>query len=131
MPSAKQLVQALATHRSEEGTVSARAIHPLCHEHHVPMTRPHTVIVSRELMTYACPQPDCPVRYQVSKGYFMASTENCAQDGSSTLPRVTCPVDSHPMYLGETHREHLSYRLWRCPKCGASKVGGDLPTNSL
>ena len=111
--------------------MSARAIQPVCFEHHVPMTRPHTVIVSPELMTYACAQPDCPVRYRVSKGYFMAASENGGQHESSAPPHVMCPVDSHPMYLGETQREYLSYRLWRCPKCGASKVGGDLPMNSL
>ena len=111
--------------------MSARAISPLCFEHHVAMTPPQMIVVSPEFLTYACPQPDCPVRYQVSSGYFLAAREDGAQDKSSTFPGVRCPVDSHPMYLGETQREHPSYRLWRCPKCGASKVGGDLPLTFL
>lgn len=148
MPKTKQLIVscenrpstlahvALGT-RSKEGTVSAPAIQPLCYEHHVPMTPPQMIVVSPEFLTYACPQPECPVRYQASKGYFLVAREKHdrggpdAQEGRSALPRVLCPIDWHPMYLRETQREHLSYRLWGCPQCGASKVGGDLPVNSL
>ena len=91
------------------------------------MTPPELIVVAPELVTYACPERSCLVRYRVSKGYFLAAREAIAQDGIPALPVVMCPSDSHPMFLCETQREHLSYRLWRCPKCGASRVGGDLP----
>jgi hypothetical protein len=109
--------------------VSARAIHPLCYEHHFLMTPPDVVIVSRELVTYACPCPGCSICYQVSRGYFIGAKEIANQLEVSAPPRISCPVDSHLMYLSETQREHLSYRLWRCPICGASSVGGDLPVS--
>ena len=111
--------------------MSARAIQPLCYEHHVPMALPDLIVVAPDLVTYTCTESGCPRCYRISKGYFLAATEGNIQGDGYVLPRVVCPVDSHPMYLGETQREHLSYRLWRCPKCGASKVGGDLPMNSL
>lgn len=94
------------------------------------MTLPGSVIVSPELVNYACPYPGCPICYQMTKGYFVAAKENANQLEVSEPPRVACPADSHPMYLSETQREHLSYRLWRCPLCGASSVVGELPANS-
>ena len=108
----------------------ARAIQPLCYEHHFPMTLPGSVIVSPDLVAYACPYPGCSICYQVSRGYFTGAPETANPLLISAPPRIPCPVDSHPMYLAETQREYLSYRLWRCPICGASSVGGDLPVSS-
>lgn len=29
------------------------------------------------------------------------------------------------MYLAEVQRGHPSFRLWRCPKCGLNRAGGE------
>ncbi len=111
--------------------MSARAIQPLCYEHHSPMAPPDVVIVSPELITYACPYLGCPICYQASKGYFTAAKKTARRLKVSPPPCIPCPVDSHLMYLSETRRNPLSFRLWRCPECGGSKVGGDIPASFL
>jgi len=69
---------------------------------------------------YACPKPDCSVRYSPSNGYFLAPEHG--QVESYLTPRVTCPCDGQRMYLAEINREKRAFRLWRCPQCDASRT---------
>ena len=91
-------------------------LHALCYEHHVKMGM--TGLVKQT--EYACPEPDCSVRYSPSNGYFLAPEHG--QVESYLTPRVTCPRDGQPMYLAEINEEKRSFRLWRCPQCDASRT---------
>jgi len=94
----------------------AHPLHALCYEHHVKMGM--TGLVKQT--AYACPKPDCSVRYSPSNGYFLAPEHG--QVESYLTPRVTCPCDGQPMYLAEINREKRAFRLWRCPQCDASRT---------
>jgi hypothetical protein len=101
-------------------TQPSKEFHALCHEHHVEM-RPNQILSKSEgqdteTRAYACPEPDCLVHYNNSRGYFMLS-----QDGNTSeldmVPTVRCPHDGMPMYLAELNPEKRDFRLWRCPQC--------------
>jgi hypothetical protein len=75
---------------------------------------------STPTIAYRCPEPDCQVHYDVSRGYFVTT-----QDGSrierDMTPQVSCPHEGTPMYLAEVLAVHTSYRLWRCPQCNMAR----------
>ena len=112
------------------GSSREQPIQPLCFEHFVEMTPPQLIVVDPEHVIYACPKPDCPFCYQIAKGYFVGVKRSVPQTDGYALPRVTCPSDSLPMCLYETQRRYPGYRLWRCPKCRASHVDGEIPSSS-
>lgn len=68
---------------------------------------------------YACQESDCPVCFTSKAGYFVAPHET-GQAEKEILPRVRCPHDAAPMYLGEVRPQERSFRLWRCPLCSAT-----------
>ncbi len=98
---------------------SCKELRPLCHEHHVIMRR--TEIAPSP--AYACPVTDCPVRYDASHGYYIAK-ESVLMERDMT-PRHTCSHHGQPMYLAETNLEERSFRLWRCPRCDATRTNGE------
>jgi len=105
----------------------ARELRALCHEHHVNMRLSQIALMVegdlRIIPAYACPHPDCFVCYAASHGYFIATKHGqMERDGT---PRVTCPRDGQPMYLAGTNPKVSSFRLWRCPKCDATRTNGD------
>jgi hypothetical protein len=112
------------------GLAREQSIQPLCFEHLVEMTPPQLVVADPQHVIYACPVPDCPFCYQIAKGYFVDAKKSVHQAVDSDLPRVTCPTDSLLMYLCETEPAYPKYRLWRCPRCKASHVDGDVPVRS-
>jgi len=96
--------------------IASKQLHALCYEHHVKMAM--TGLVKQT--AYACPKPDCSVRYSPSNGYFLAPEHGPVE--SYLTPRVACPCDGQPMYLAEINREKRAFRLWRCPQCDASRT---------
>jgi transposase-like protein len=70
---------------------------------------------------HVCAEPGCLIRYNSSDGYFIA-TEDAKTIEQEMVPRVSCPNDEHPMYLAEVRPEKRSFRLWKCPKCNASRT---------
>lgn len=70
---------------------------------------------------YACQQSDCPVRFTRTAGYFVAPHETGRVE-DEILPRVPCPHDEAPMYLGEVRPQERNFRLWRCPLCSATST---------
>lgn len=94
---------------------TARHLHALCHEHHVAMGMNGATEAE-----YACPKPNCAVRYTPSKGYFIAAKHG--QFDLDMLPRRRCPRDGQPMYLAEVDPGKRSFRLWRCPQCDSSQT---------
>lgn len=100
----------------ETRRIASKQLHALCYEHHVKMGM--TGLVKQT--AYACPEPDCSVRYSPSNGYFLAPEHG--QVASYLTPRVTCPCDGQPMYLAEINQEKRAFRLWRCPQCDARRT---------
>lgn len=80
---------------------------------------------SAQELTYTCQESDCLVRYIGAEGYFIAAGEG-AQVEKEIMPRVRCPRDTAPMYLGEVRPPVTSFPLWRCPLCGATSVAGQV-----
>jgi len=107
------------------GTALATRIHPLCYEHHSEMTLPKFA-ANHAGMVYACHKRHCLVHYSVSDGYFLDIQGKVINGQCSTPPHQYCSKDRYPMYLSEVQREHPSFRLWRCPKCGANHGSGRL-----
>ena len=70
---------------------------------------------------FRCQEPGCPIRYNTSGGYFLDTQDKKAL-AEEILPRVFCSLDKSPMYLAETQTKSKSYRLWKCPECGASRT---------
>ena len=109
-------------------TQLSKEFHALCHEHHVEMRFNQTLSKSEGgdtgTLAYACPEPDCLVRYNTSRGYFMLS-----QDGNTSeldmVPRVRCFHDGMPMYLAETNPVKRGFRLWRCPQCDGRRTNDE------
>jgi hypothetical protein len=105
-----------------------RALQPLCHEHHLEM-RPTQVPLQTgsevaETLVYACPEPDCLVHYNSSRGYFLV-TDNGNGIDQDMMPEVWCSQDGLPLYLAAVLWEQSSFRLWRCPRCNASRRNND------
>ena len=100
---------------------------PLCYEHHREMRPVHKlwgkIWKSLPAPEYACQASDCLVRYTSVQGYFIAPDKASELDGE-ILPRVRCPRDGAPMYLGEVRPRERSFRLWRCPLCSATSTSG-------
>ncbi len=108
------------------GTALASRIHPLCYEHHSEMTL-RKFAGNQYGMVYACHKRKCVVHYSVSDGYFLDLQEDEVVNGQcSTPPHRYCCNDRYPMYLFEVQLQHSSFRLWRCPKCGANHSSGQL-----
>lgn len=100
-------------------------LQPLCYEHHTEM-RPVPVVSGNganpaQETKYACQESDCPVCFTSAEGYFVATHET-AQIEKEILPWVRCPHDEVPMYLGEVRPQERSFRLWKCPLCGATST---------
>jgi hypothetical protein len=107
---------------------SVNEVRPLCYEHHREM-RPHPGFSNSggdatETIVYGCTQPDCLVRYDISRGYFRLS-QNGNRDEIEIVPRVRCVLDRAPMYLSEIRPEKREFRLWTCPQCGAKHTNED------
>ena len=104
-------------------------LRPLCYEHHtemriVPMVSGNGRTPYQEL-EYACQVSDCFVRYNGEHGYFIVPLNGSGLE-EEILPRVRCPHDEAPMYLGEVRPEERSFRLWRCPLCKAASATGQV-----
>lgn len=110
-----------------------KQIHALCHEHHIEMRLTENEMQGEghagQTLAYACPRPDCGVRYTPSKGYFLAA--NGGQRELDMTPRVKCPRDGQAMYLAETNPEKRAFRLWRCPECGSSRTNEEGVSNEV
>lgn len=100
-----------------------KELHALCHEHHVEMRLIEMVIQTQGRLTqafvYACPQPNCGVHYSPANGYFIASRGGEVE--LDMTPYVACADDGQQMYLAEINPEKRDARLWRCPRCNASR----------
>lgn len=107
--------------------------HALCHEHHIEMRFTQVVVQAEhgqtEISTYACPQPDCGVRYTPSNGYFVVSKQ--AQVELDMTPRVICLRDGRPMYLAELNPTKRDFRLWRCPQCDSTRTNEEGLVNGV
>ena len=113
----------MASEKERSGTSTKKAVHVLCYQHHTEMLlRPSSQPV--EAMLYACREPGCLIRYDSSHGYFLG-TEDANTIAQETTPRVTCPNDGYVMYLAEVLPERRTFRLWKCPKCNASRTNGE------
>ena len=113
----------------------ANSLQPLCYEHHTEM-RSVPVVSGNGNGTqpvqepkYACQESDCPVCFTSITGYFVAPHET-AQVEDEILPRVQCPHDGAPMYLGEVRPQERSFRLWICPLCTATSASQALAAAS-
>jgi hypothetical protein len=97
---------------------SNKELRALCHEHHVEMRHYQGETDVMQALTYACTAPDCLVHYNISRGYFLSQNGNGNE--WDQMPKVNCFLDGAPMFLAEIDRERRAFRLWRCPRCGAS-----------
>jgi hypothetical protein len=99
----------------------------LCYEHHIEMRFGQVVLQTTgkrtQILAYTCPEPDCLVRYDVSRGYFVTDQHGNG-DKLEMTPNVRCPYDGASMYLAEVLPEHKSFRLWKCPKCNINHTNG-------
>jgi ribosomal protein L37AE/L43A len=102
------------------GSSTRKNLHVLCYQHHQEMP-PKLPSESTEPLLYVCPEPACPIRYESSRGYFIDIEDKKAVE-EEILPRVSCPSDERPMYLAKVHARRRSFRLWKCPECGATRT---------
>lgn len=102
------------------GTGTGGDLHVLCYQHHGEMPL-KVSSESTDLPVYVCGEPDCPIRFDRSRGYFLDTTDKIIL-AEEILPRVMCASDGRPMYLAEVQAERRSFRLWKCPECGASRT---------
>ena len=95
-------------------------LHVLCHEHHVKLDLMSLDIGGHNapIVLYACPELNCGVRYNSSQGYFILSGNGHGLSTDS-VPRIRCKHDDVPLYLSEVMPKKRSFRLWKCPQCGA------------
>jgi len=106
-------------------TVPSKELRALCHEHHVEMRLNQSLVNSedngKQALAYTCTKPDCLVRYNLFRGYFILS-----QYGNTNpmdmVPEVRCPHDGAPMYLAEIDQEKRDFRLWKCPQCDGRRT---------
>ena len=103
----------------------ANRIHPLCYEHHSEMTV-RELSSSENGVAYYCKEPDCFVSYSRSDGYFLNTQNQFIITRCPIPPHQYCAHDRYPMYLLEVQPEHPNFRLWRCPHCSMSRLGGQL-----
>lgn len=96
-----------------------KEFHPYCYEHLTEMVWCNG-LPKGDTAAYICLKLGCYVRYNASRGYFIAT-----EDWVGTTPSIRCPKDRSPMYLAEISPEHRSYRLWKCPQCDGSLANLD------
>ena len=107
---------------------SVNELRPLCYEHHREM-RLHPGFLNpggdgTQTMVYSCTQPDCFIRYDLYRGYFLLS-QNGNRSETEIVPSVTCLQDQAPLYLAEINLEKRNFRSWTCPQCGAKHTNED------
>jgi hypothetical protein len=103
----------------------SKHLRQFCHEHLLEMRLNRSSLNNggdaTRATTYGCTKPDCLVRYNPSRGYFMLS-QNGNRDEMDVLAKVRCFLDGAPLYLAEISPEKRSFRLWTCPQCGARRT---------
>lgn len=114
-----------ATHRKYE-------FQPFCYKHQVEMKPKQTLraIEQRPMqgITFACPNLDCLVHYNSSKGYFVLTHDARGNWGQPEPgPQVRCERDRSPMYLSEFFPDRWSLRLWKCPLCKTVRANAEVP----
>jgi hypothetical protein len=101
-------------------TQPSKELRAFCHEHHVKMRLIQSLSNSEgdltQTLAYTCTQPDCPVHYNIYRGYFILS-QNGNTNELDMVPNVRCPHDGTPMYLAEVDPDKKGFRLWICPQC--------------
>ena len=106
-------------------TQPSKELRAFCHEHHVKMRLDQSLLNSEgdpaQTFAYACTEPDCLVRYNMYRGYFILS-QNGNGDEMDMVPKVRCFLDGAPMYLAEINPEKRGFRPWKCPQCGARRT---------
>jgi hypothetical protein len=102
------------------GTVTKKDLRVLCYQHHKEMLLRLPSDPAQKLV-YVCKESGCLIRYNSSDGYFI-HTEDAKSIEQEMAARVSCPNDEHPMYLAEVRPETRNFRLWKCPKCNASRT---------
>ena len=102
------------------GFATRGGLHVLCYQHHTELSS-ESHEESTEPVVYACPEPGCLVRYEGLRGYFLDNTNQGELD-QEILPRVSCRADRRPMYLADVQAQQRNFRLWKCPKCGATRT---------
>lgn len=100
------------------GSSTQKDLHALCYQHHKEMVVGSQSSVSGPII-YACQKPDCLVRYEIVQGYFLDTTDPRTLE-QEIRPKVSCSKDRQPMYLAEVQPQKTSFRLWKCPRCGAT-----------
>jgi hypothetical protein len=99
--------------------------HALCPEHHAEMTLRQILFKNEgentRTFAYVCTEPDCPVHYNISRGYFLLNQEGGINE-PETVPRVRCPQDGVSMYLADINPKKRSFRLWKCPQCDRKRT---------
>jgi hypothetical protein len=101
------------------GSSGRKDLQVLCYQHHRKML-PKLRSESTEPLLYICRETDCLVRYDCLTGYFVDTADKKALE-LEILPRVRCTSDERPMYLVKSEGERRSFRLWKCPECGATR----------
>src|SRR5882762_1751723 len=81
-----------------------RVLQPLCHEHHLEMRLTQVPLQTgsepAQTLVYACPESDCLVHYDSSRGYFVVVRDLSGID-RDMMPELVCSQDGLPMYLAE------------------------------
>jgi len=95
---------------------------PFCYKHQVemkPNQKPRAIEKRpAQGITFVCPNRDCLVHYNSSKGYFAIAQDargNLGQPEPGLL--VRCEMDKAPMFLSEFFPDRWTLRLWKCPLC--------------
>jgi len=85
---------------------------------------------SAEGTLYACQEPGCLIRYDISQGYFL-DTKDAKTIELEIIPHVCCSNDAQRMYLAEVMPERRSFRLWKCPECNQSCINNEDASGEL
>src|SRR5271155_1827440 len=94
----KPLLSCFGTHQLPPRQKN-RALQPLCYEHHLEMRLTQvplqTASEPAHTLVYACPEPDCLVHYNSSRGYFryIMVTDNGNGIDLDMMPEVWCSQD--------------------------------------
>jgi len=106
-------------------TQPSKELRAFCHEHHVKMRLVQSLSNSEgdltQTLAYTCTQPDCPVHYNIYRGYSILS-QNGNTNELDMVPNVRCPHDGTPMYLAEVDPDKKGFRLWICPECDGRRT---------
>src|SRR5437667_10619783 len=96
-------------------TQPSKDLRPLCHEHLLEMRLNRSFLNNgddaTQATTYGCTEPDCLLRYNPYRGYFMLS-QNGNRRETHMLPIVRCVLDGMPMYLEDIHPEKRRISHW-------------------